>query len=69
MREWLITLRNEQNLSAAQVAKELDVSAAYYSMIEKGKRQKKMDITLVSRLAQIFGISMDAIVEFEKEVG
>ena len=68
MRDWLIALRNEQKKTAAEVAKELDVSPAYYSMIEKGKRQKKMDITLVARLAQVFGITIEQIVALEEEV-
>lgn len=65
MRDWLIALRNEQKRSAAEIAKELDVSPAYYSMIERGKRQKKMDITLVAKLAQIFGVSVETIISKE----
>ena len=68
MRDWLIALRNEQKKTAVEVAEELDVSPAYYSMIEKGKRQKKMDITLVARLAQVFGITIKQIVALEEEV-
>lgn len=68
MRDWLVALRIEQKKTAAEVAKELDVSPAYYSMIEKGKRQKKMDITLVARLAQVFGITIEQIVALEEEV-
>lgn len=67
MRSWLITLRNEQKMTAQEVADKLGVSGAYYSMIENGKRQKSMDITLVSKLAEIFGVSIQHIINLERD--
>lgn len=68
MREWLSSLRNEQNLTIQDMAKKLNISAAYYSMIENGKRQQKMDITLISALSTALGISIEKIIEYETAI-
>lgn len=65
MREWLVALRNEQGLAAQDVAKALSITPAYYSLIESGKRQKKMDITLVFAIAKLFGVSVEHVIELE----
>lgn len=52
MREWLKTLRKDNNLTAAEMADKLGISESYYSLIENGERQKKMDIVLVTRIAE-----------------
>jgi len=67
VREWLVSLRNEKKMAAQEVADRLGVSGAYYSMIETGKRQKRMDITLVAKLAEIFGVSIQHIVALERD--
>lgn len=65
MRGWLIALRNEQKCTAQDVAEQLGISPAYYSMIESGKRQKKMDITLMYGISKVFNIPIEKIVEHE----
>ena len=67
MRDWLYEARKAKGLTQLEVARKLDISEQYYSFIEKGDRQKKMDITLASKLSTIFGISVKRIVEMEKE--
>jgi len=52
-------------MTSAQVAKELGITEQYYCMIERGQRQKKMDITLVAGLARVFHLSMEQIVALE----
>lgn len=67
MRDWLLSARKEKGMTQQEVAKKLDISEAYYSYIESGDRQKKMDISLASKLSVMFGIPLDEIVEKENE--
>lgn len=69
MREWLQKARIESEMTQLEVAKKLDITEAYYSYIEKGERQKKMDFSLAAKLSVIFGISLQEIFEFEKSEG
>lgn len=66
MRDWLFDNRKKLGLTQAQMAEKLDVSESYYSYIENGERQKNMDITLISRLAVIFHLTAQQIVELEE---
>lgn len=65
MREWLRDVRTKAGKSQEAVAKELDISLAYYSLIEAGKRQNPMDLTLCVKLSKIFSIPIKQIVKFE----
>lgn len=65
MREWLKDVRTKAGKSQEDVAKELDISLSYYNLIEQGKRQKPMDLTLCTKLAKIFSIPILRIVEME----
>ena len=67
MREWLKKLRTDKGLSMKEMGKMLDISESYYCTIEKGERQKRMDMVLVAGLAAIFEIPITAIVEYETE--
>lgn len=67
MREYLVKLRTKQNESQQDVADSIGISRQYYSMIESGERQKRMDIVLISSLARHFGISEAEIVKLEQE--
>ena len=66
MRDWLLAARKESGLTQLEVAKKLDVSESYYSFIESGSRQKKMDITLAAKLSVVFGIPIEKIIEMER---
>ena len=65
MRYWLRDVRTKAGKSQEAVAKELDISLAYYSLIEAGKRQNPMDLTLCVKLSKIFSIPIKQIVKFE----
>ena len=67
MRSWLKEQREKKNLTQSKIAEKLGISEGYYSYIENGERQKRMDITLVTKLSDIFGLSIQQIVEFESE--
>lgn len=68
MREYLIKLRKGMSLTQQQMADKIGITKQYYSLIEKGKRQKKMDIVLVSAIASVFDMPIEQIVEYEKEL-
>lgn len=65
MREWMEKTRKERKMTMKDIAKKLDISESYYSMIEKGERQAKLDIALASKLSVAFGVSLEFIVRQE----
>lgn len=66
MREWLKNLRIEKGFTMRDMSEKLCISESYYSMIESGGRQKKMDLTVVSSIASIFGLPITRIIELEQ---
>lgn len=68
MREYLISLRTEKELTQKQIAKKLDISESYYNQIEKGERQKKMDITLLNRLSLALEIPITVLINYENKL-
>lgn len=68
LRKWLKKLREESGLSQQQVADRLNITRQYYQQIEAGDRQQKMDITLSSKLSELFGISTEEISIKERKI-
>lgn len=68
MREYLKKLREEHGYSMQAVADKIGISKQYYQRIEVGDRQQNMDITLAVKLSEIFGISIQSIIEYEKQL-
>lgn len=68
MREYLISLRTEKGLTQKQIAHKLDISESYYNQIEKGERQKKMDITLLNRLSLALEIPITVLINYENKL-
>lgn len=66
MREYLVNYRKQSDFSQHYVAKELGISSQYYQMIENGTRQKNMNITLVSKLSDVFHVPMQEIISQEQ---
>lgn len=66
MRDWLKEARAGKNMTMGELAKAIGISETYYSRIESGERQRKMDILLAIRLSQILGISVDEIAAKEE---
>lgn len=65
MREWLRDARIRQRLTMKQMADAIGIAESTYSLIENGKRQKKMDVSLAIRLGNVLGMSLQEIVEAE----
>ena len=65
MRDWLKEKRTDRGFTMSQMASKLDITESYYSMIEAGERQKKMDVALAAKLSAVFDMPLKQIVEFE----
>ena len=68
MREWLKAERDRKRLTQAEVAKKLDMTESYYALIEAGKRQKRMDISLAMKISVLFDLPILRIIELVTEV-
>lgn len=66
MREYLKRLREEKQMSMQDVADKIGISRQYYQMIEYGERQKKMDITLVKKISDVFNVPLSEIISEEQ---
>ena len=65
MRGWLKETRNEKGLTAKEVSDKLNISESYYSFIESGQRQKKMDLTLAAKISTVLDIPIETILAEE----
>ena len=65
MRDWLREARTNAGKTQDEVAKEIGITHTYYSLIELGKRQTPMDLTLCVKLSKIFSIPIKQIVKLE----
>lgn len=68
MRSWLKELRKNRKLTQQNVADLLGITRQYYQMIESCERQRNMDIALLTKLSEIFQISLIKLVKLESEV-
>lgn len=68
MREYLKDLRRKKGKSQKEMAKEIGMCQSYYSAIENGLRQNSMNISVMIKLAEVFGVSLEYIVEQEKNL-
>ncbi len=67
MRNWLKDARQKCGLTMAELSQKLNISESYYSCIESGKRQKRMDITLASKISVALGIPLEQIIKIEND--
>ena len=67
MREWLKKARCDKGLTMKEIASKLGISESYYSLIENGERQKKMDVLLMSGLSTVLDIPVSQIAKTESE--
>lgn len=65
MRDYLVELRLKKGLSQQDVAERLGISRQYYQMIERGERQKRLDLSLAGALAALLEVNVMDIQRFE----
>ena len=67
MRKWLKELREERGIKQNEIAAKIGVAQSYYSLIENGERKKDMPISMVKKLASVFQVPVEVILERESE--
>ena len=67
MRRWMEAARKDCGLTMRAAATKIGISESYYSMIERGERQQKLDIALAVKMSEVFGISLEYIVNQEEQ--
>lgn len=65
LRSYLRSRRMKINSTMNDMAKKLDISESYYSLIENGDRQTDMSLSIIEKLAKAFGVSVQTIVKEE----
>ena len=68
MRTWLKKLRSTSKMSQQNVADRLGITQQYYNLIESGERQSKMSIETAQKLAAIFNVPIEYVLEQETKV-
>jgi transcriptional regulator with XRE-family HTH domain len=68
VRKYLKELREERKMTQQAIADYLGISQNYYANIENGERQKSLDLVYVSKLAELFNVSVDWIAKQEQKV-
>lgn len=67
MRAWLRKLRDEAEITQEQIAEKLNISQNHYSSIENGKRRSDLNLSLMIKISELFGLTLEQIAELEKE--
>lgn len=67
-REYLRKLRADAGMTTQEVADAFGITKQYYSQIEMGISQKRMDITLVRRIADLFGLTLEQVADEEQKL-
>ena len=65
MREWLKDLRKSLGMTQAEMAEEIGCTVANYSLIESGKRQTRMELPLIWKIAHATEKPVGTIAELE----
>ncbi len=68
MRKYLKELREGAGTTQDDMANKLGISRAYYARIENGERQKNLDLPIVMKLSELFGVSVEWIAEQEAAI-
>lgn len=67
MRKYLKKIREKKRLTQLELANKLNISESYYSMIENGERKKVLDLNLISKISEVFNVSIEWIAEQEQK--
>jgi len=66
MREYMRLQRLKIGLKQIEVAEAAGISKSYYSDIERGNRQKNIDISMLAKLAVPLRLTISDMIEFEE---
>jgi len=65
MRKYLKQLRDNKGMSQHSVADSLGCYQSYYSAIENGNRQRDMSYSMMEKLAAVFDVPIQTIIDAE----
>lgn len=68
MRQYLKDLRINKGITQTELSEALGVTQNYYSLIESGKRMKKIDLLLLDKLATFYNVSINWLLDEEMKV-
>ena len=68
MRGYMKEIREISKKRQEDMARKLCISESYYNQIERGERQRKMDIDLIQKLAECLNVSIEYIIEEENKL-
>ena len=66
-REWLKKLRKKKGITQREIADSLGIGQQYYSLIERGERQKELGLLLAAKISSLLKISLPYIIAMEAE--
>ncbi|MBC3515389.1 helix-turn-helix transcriptional regulator [Neobittarella massiliensis] len=66
MRNYLKEMREDRGLLQCEVARRVGISQNYYCMIERGSRQKRMQVDMAYRLAKALRVRPEQILRHEQ---
>ena len=69
MRKWLKAKRKDLGLAQTDVAARLSISTPYYCDIENGRKQPDMAYSMMEKIANALGISVQEVINAEKHRG
>ena len=67
MREYLRKFRIQEGHSQQNVASKLGITQQYYALIENGERQRDMNFSIISKLAELYRIEPGEVMAMEEE--
>ena len=65
MRDWLREARLEKGMTMKELGEKVGLSESYYCYIEKGQRQRNLELDLAGRLSRELGLSLKQILQEE----
>ena len=69
VRKWLRDLRLERGYNQKFVADALETTVQQYSFMERGERRKDLPLSIMTKLSEIFSVSLEQICEWENNNG
>ena len=67
IRSYLLKHRKQNNKSLHAMAEALGVSRNYYNLLEKGKKGDKMTLATAYKIATLFKISLEDVLDLEND--
>lgn len=65
MRNYLYELREANHFTQKDMSLKLGISESYYNLIERGERQKPLNVAFLYQLSKIFKLSIKRLTDME----